>query len=59
MIIHYSNGETEKLIRNVIHIMVIGSGEPIIALLANGGELKISLNHIEAIFDDEIAKRDK
>lgn len=29
MIIHYNNGKTEKLIRNVIHIMVIECGAPV------------------------------
>lgn len=56
MIIHYNNGETQKLIRNVIHILVIGSGEPIIATLANGRELTISLDHIEGIINDDIVK---
>ena len=56
MIIHYNNGEKEKLIKNVIHILVVGSGEPIVALLANGKELTISLDHIEAIIDDDIVE---
>ena len=61
MIIHYNNGDEEKLIRNVIHILVVGNGEPITALLANGRELTISLDHIEAIIDDDIVevKNDK
>lgn len=57
MIIHYNNGETEKLIRNVIHIQVIGNGYPVIALLSNGNELTISLDRIESIIDDVIAER--
>lgn len=59
MIIHYNNGETEKIIRNVIHILVVGSGYPVTALLSNGHELTISLDNIEAIFDDDIAERSK
>lgn len=58
MIIHYNNGKTEKLIRDVIHIIVIGRDEPIIAVLENGRELAISLDNVEAIVDDEIVKGD-
>lgn len=59
MIIHYNNGETEKLIRNVVHIQVIGNEYPVTALLSNGKELTISLDRIEAIIDDDIAERSK
>lgn len=52
MIIHYNNGKTEKLIRDIIHIIVIGRDEPIIAVLENGRELTISLDNVEAIVDD-------
>lgn len=58
MIIHYNNGKTEKLIQDVIHIIVIGRDEPIIAVLENGRELVISLDNVEAIVDDEIVKGD-
>lgn len=58
MIIHYNNGKTEKLIWDVIHIIVIGRDEPIIAVLENGRELTISLDNVEAIVDDEIVKGD-
>ena len=58
MIIHYNNGKTEKLIRDIIHIIVIGRDEPIIAVLENGRELTISLDNVEAIVDDEIVKGD-
>lgn len=56
MVIHYNNGEKEKLIEGVIHIMVIDGEKPVIALLENGKELEIRIDHIEAIFDDELKK---
>ena len=59
MIIHYNNGETEKLIRNVVHLQVIGNGYPVTALLSNGNELTISIDRIEAIIDDDIAEKGK
>lgn len=59
MIIHYNNGETEKLIRNVVYIQVIGNECPVTALLSNGKELTISLDRIEAIIDDIILDRRK
>ena len=59
MIIHYNNGETEKLIRNVVHIQVIGYEHPVIALLVHVKQLTISLDRIEAIIDDVILDRRK
>ena len=59
MIIHYNNGEAEKLIRNVVYIQVIGNEYPVTALLSNGKELTISLDRIEAIIDDVILGRRK
>ncbi|MCH5192246.1 MAG: hypothetical protein J1F23_08800 [Oscillospiraceae bacterium] len=56
MKIHYNNRITEKMIDNVIAIQVIGSNEPIIAILANGEELTISLDHIEMIINDNLKK---
>lgn len=54
MRIHYNNGEKEKIIDNVISIMVIDSNSPIIACLSNGNELTISINNIEMILDETI-----
>lgn len=56
MKIHYNNGNQgkEKLISGVIAIQVIGANEPITVLMANGGELTISLNNIEMILDESI-----
>ena len=54
MRIHYNNGEKEKIIDNVLSIMVIDSNSPIIACLSNGKELTISLNNIEMILDETV-----
>ena len=54
MRIHYNNGEKEKIIDNVLSIMVIDSNSPIIACLSNGKELAISLNNIEMILDETV-----
>ena len=59
MVIHYNNGETEKIIRNVVYVQVIGNGYPVIALISNGNELTISIDRIEAIIDDDIAEQGK
>ena len=58
MRIHYNNGEKEKIIDNVISIMVIDSNSPIIACLNNGKELTISLNNIEMILDEMVFEKD-
>lgn len=54
MRIHYNNGEKEKIIDNVLSIMVIDSNSPIIACLSSGKELTISLNNIEMILDETV-----
>jgi hypothetical protein len=56
MIIHYNNGETEKLIKDVLCISVIDGNNPVTVNLRNGNELQIRLDNIEMIFDDEILK---
>lgn len=54
MIIHYNNGEKEKIIDNVLSIMVVDNNSPVVVALSNGKELTISLNNIEMILDDTI-----
>ena len=54
MKIHYNNREKEKIIDNVLSIMVVDSNSPIIACLSNGKELTISLNNIEMILDETV-----
>lgn len=54
MRIHYNNGEKEKIIDNVLSIMVIDNQQPVIVTLKNGKELTISLNNIEMILDESV-----
>lgn len=54
MKIHYNNGKKEKIIDNVLSIMVVDSNSPIVACLSNGKELTISLNNIEMILDETV-----
>ena len=58
MRIHYNNGEKEKIIDNVLSIMVIDINSPIIACLNNGKELTISLNNIEMILNETVFEKD-
>ena len=57
MRIHYNNGEKEKIIDNVISIMVVDNNSPIIACLSNGKELTISINNIEMILDETVFEK--
>lgn len=57
MIIHYNNGEKEKIIDNVLSIMVVDSNSPVVVALSNGKELTISLNNIEMILDEKVFER--
>ena len=54
MRIHYNNGEKEKIIDNVLSIMVIDNHSPVSVCLSNGKELTISLNNIEMILDEKV-----
>lgn len=56
MIIHYNNGEKEKLIKDVLCISVIDGNNPVTVNLRNGNKLQIRLDNIEMILDDEILK---
>lgn len=58
MRIHYNNGKKEKILTEVLSISVIDGNTPVVALLKNGNELKISLNNIEMILDEEIFMED-
>ena len=57
MRIHYNNGEKEKIIDNVISIMVIDNHSPVSVCLSNGKELTISLNNIEMILDEKVFEK--
>lgn len=57
MRIHYNNGEKEKIIDNVISIMIIDNHSPVSVCLSNGKEFTISLNNIEMILDESIFKK--
>lgn len=54
MRIHYNNGKEEKIIDNVLSIMVVDGNMPVVVSLKNGEELQISLNNIEMILDEEV-----
>jgi hypothetical protein len=54
MRIHYNNGEREKIIDNILSIMVVDSNSPVTVLLDSGKELTISLNNIEMILDEKV-----
>lgn len=54
MRIHYNNGEQEKVIDNVLSIMVVDRNSPVVVALKNGKELRISLNNIEMILDEKV-----
>lgn len=54
MIIHYNNGEKEKLIKDVLCISVIDGNNPVTVNLRNENKLQIRLDNIEMILDDEI-----
>lgn len=54
MTIEYNNGEKQRLITGVLHILVIDGENPVTVLLDNGKELTIRLDHIEAIIDDSL-----
>ena len=57
MRIHYNNGEKEKIIDNVLSIMVIDNHSPVSVCLSNGKELTISLNNIEMILDEKVFEK--
>ena len=57
MRIHYNNGEKEKIIDNVLSIMVIDNHSPVSVCLSNGKELTISLNNIEMILDERVFEK--
>lgn len=54
MRIHYNNGQSEKIIDNVLSIMIIDNNAPVTVALKNGKELQLSLTNIEMILDEEI-----
>ena len=54
MFIHYNNGKEEKLITDILCIIIIDGNTPAIVSLRNGKELRIRLDRIETILDDEI-----
>ncbi len=54
MKIHYNNGEKEKIIDNILSIMVVDSKSPVVVCLDNGKELTVSLDNIEMILDEKV-----
>lgn len=54
MKIHYNSGKKEKMIDNVLSVMVIDSSSPVVVCLDNGKEITISINNIEMILDEKI-----
>lgn len=59
MFIHYNNGESEKLIKNVLCVDIIDGEHPAYVTLADGKELRIRLDRIETICDDEVLKKER
>lgn len=59
MFLHYNNGQEEKIITDVIAINIIDGNTPATVLLRNGKELRIRLDRIETILDDDIKERGK
>ena len=57
MKIHYNNGEKERIIDNVLSVMIVDASQPATVILSNGKELTISLNNVEMILDDAIFER--
>ena len=58
MFIHYNNGESEKLIKNVLCVDIINGEHPAYVTLSDGTELHIRLDRIESICDSEILKKE-
>lgn len=58
MFIHYNNGESEKLIKNVLSVDIIDGEHPAYVTLSDGTELHIRLDRIESICDSEILKKE-
>lgn len=54
MFLHYNNGQEEKLITDILCITIVDENTPAIVTLRNGKELRIRLDRIETILDDEI-----
>ena len=54
MFLHYNNGEEEKLITDILCIDIVDGNHPAIVTLRNGKELRIRLDRIETILDDDI-----
>lgn len=59
MFIHYNNGEEEKLIKNVLCVDIIDGEHPAYVTLTDGKELRIRLDRIETICDDEILEKER
>lgn len=59
MFIHYNNGESEKLIKNVLCVDIVDGEHPAYVTLENGAELRIRIDRIETICDDEVLERSK
>lgn len=54
MFLHYNNGQEEKIITDILCITIIDEYTPAIVTLKNGKELRIRLDRIETILNDDI-----
>ena len=54
MFLHYNNSYEEKLIDNVLCITIIDENTHAIVTFRDGKELRIRIDRIEMILDDEI-----
>ena len=59
MFIHYNNGESETLIKNVLCVNIIDGANPAYVTLADGKELRIRLDRIETICDDGVLEKER
>jgi hypothetical protein len=55
-VIPNNNGEEEKLIKDILCIDIIDGNNPAIITLRNGKELRIRLDRIETILNDDVLK---
>ena len=59
MFLHYNNGEKEELIKDILCIDIIDEYSPVIITLRNGRELRIRIDRIETILNDDILEEDE
>ena len=57
MRIHYNNGKKERILDNVLSIMIVDSYSPAVVTFKSGKEWTISLNNIEMILDEKVFEK--